>query len=1163
MRRPDFGLPSRVLLLAAAMVLLWPPSPGWNAEQIRLRAWSHADYVRLVFDWASPVDYRAVIEDKQLVVRFGRPLETEFGQVQKFLADYIAAARLAGDGKVVRFDLKGDYGLRHFVNEGSVVLDLLRPGVGSPRPKTVAEATVRVRVGEHDGFSRVVFDWSGHVDYSVRQQGTGVTMRFRRRAKVSAERLLGDPPRGVEGARVTPQSDGFSVDFSIPGGARLRHFRDGLNVVVDVVLGQETWRPRIEDGGAGATAPRPGAKAATEGPAAEAKGAGVPTPPAQEAAGPLVPAAAVPPPPLPADIPAAAPIAPVETVAAPAEEPAAAPTADQVVAAAAPGISQDAAPLVPDGTADRPPDWAGVSVRSEWTPTEVPKDAPAMEVAYRADLDGAVLAFPFRRPTRAAAFRRAGYLWLVFDTLVRIDIQALSEAGAELVAEVRQIGHGGATVLRLATAQGFNPVLDLDDTEWTVTLRPVVMNPATAIEPKIDGEAYGGRVRFVTKDAGDVVSLRDPEVGDDIWVVPFAVAGLGIEQEYDFHDLRLMRTAQGIAIVSLNDGLRFRRDRNGIDISRDRGLTVSPNSDRALGQGWSADGAVAMRIFDFVGWRGDATLDFLDAKLLLQDKVVSLSGSKRNAARLELARFYFARGAAADALGVIGAMVREEPDLILDPAYRALRGASYYLMGNYNSAAKDLGAQALDAEPEIQLWRGALAAAAADWETAIRGFRRGAMFLDHYPDKLALRFRLQAAEVALNNNDAHEAGILLEALGKMQFDKVADRARFNVMRGRLLALRDEPEAAVQLLDWAIAVGDRRGRAEAIFARTELLLAEGQLSTAEAIDGFDRLRFVWRGDEFEFAVMRRLGELRIAEGDIRGGLITLKRAATNFPSHPQAKALTLEMGDMFRELYTGDGADSMSPVSAIALFEEFRELVPTGEQGDAMIQRLADRLFAVDLLDKAAALLAHQVEYRLEGVDKARVGARLALIHLLNGDAVHAFTALRQSEVVGVPTSLQSERRLLKARTQIELGQPAEALIVLAGDSSAAADRLRAQIHWHAKEWRTAAAAYGRLAGPLPAAGEAFSDDRSRYVLSQAVALSLAGEQEQVAELRRRVGAAMDGTAYAADFRVVAVDEPRARDLEAVQKRIAAVDDFRAFLANYRERVARGGLATID
>ena len=369
----------------------------------------------------------------------------------------------------------------------------------------------------------------------------------------------------------------------------------------------------------------------------------------------------------------------------------------------------------------------------------------------------------------------------------------------------------------------------------------------------------------------------------------------------------------------------------------------------------------------------------------------------------------------------------------------------------------------------------------------------------------------------------------------MQFDKVADRARFNVMRGRLLALRDEPEAAVKLLDWAIAVGDRRGRAEAIFARTELLLAEGQLSPAEAIDGFDRLRFIWRGDEFEFAVMRRLGELRIAEGDIRGGLITLKRAATNFPTHPRAKALTLEMRDMFRGLYTGDGADTMLPVSAIALFEEFRELVPTGKQGDAMIQRLADRLFAVDLLDKAATLLAHQVEYRLEGADKARVGARLALIHLLNGDAAHAFTALRQSEVVGVPTSLQSERRLLVARTQIELGQPADALIVLAGDSSAAADRLRAQIHWHAKEWRTAAAAYGRLAGPLPAAGEGFSDDRSRFVLSQAVALSLAGEQEQVAELRRRVGAAMEGTAYAADFRVVASNETRARSQGGAEK----------------------------
>ena len=56
---------------------------------------------------------------------------------------------------------------------------------------------------------------------------------------------------------------------------------------------------------------------------------------------------------------------------------------------------------------------------------------------------------------------------------------------------------------------------------------------------------------------------------------------------------------------------------------------------------------------------------------------------------------------------------------------------------------------------------------------------------------------------------------------------------------------------------------------------------------------------------------------------------------------------------------------------------------------------------------------------------------------------------------------------------------------------------------------------------------------------------------------------METTGYASDFRVIAGEEPSERTLKAVLKKLATVDDYQAFLANYRERVTRGGLAAID
>ena len=99
-----------------------------------------------------------------------------------------------------------------------------------------------------------------------------------------------------------------------------------------------------------------------------------------------------------------------------------------------------------------------------------------------------------------------------------------------------------------------------------------------------------------------------------------------------------------------------------------------------------------------------------------------------------------------------------------------------------------------------------------------------------------------------------------------------------------------------------------------------------------------------------------------------------------------------MSDVFNELYLNDGADIMPPVEALGLFDEFKELTPSGEKGDTMIRKLADRLAQVDLLGRAAELLQRQIDFRLKGTEKAQVGARLATIRVLNKEPELALDA---------------------------------------------------------------------------------------------------------------------------------------------------------------------------
>ena len=100
-----------------------------------------------------------------------------------------------------------------------------------------------------------------------------------------------------------------------------------------------------------------------------------------------------------------------------------------------------------------------------------------------------------------------------------------------------------------------------------------------------------------------------------------------------------------------------------------------------------------------------------------------------------------------------------------------------------------------------------------------------------------------------------------------------------------------------------------------------------------------------------------------------------------------------MQSVFEDLFIGGAADELSALQAIALFNEFRELTPAGDEGDDMIRKLAERLVSVDLLEQAAALLIHQVEFRVDGETKAEVGANLAVIRLLDRRPEAALEAL--------------------------------------------------------------------------------------------------------------------------------------------------------------------------
>src|SRR3546814_4693419 len=124
-----------------------------------------------------------------------------------------------------------------------------------------------------------------------------------------------------------------------------------------------------------------------------------------------------------------------------------------------------------------------------------------------------------------------------------------------------------------------------------------------------------------------------------------------------------------------------------------------------------------------------------------------------------------------------------------------------------------------------------------------------------------------------------------------------------------------------------------------------------------------LRFAWRGDSFEYEVLSRLGQAYLDAGDWWGGLSVMRDALSVFPDGEHTAAIAERMTTAFRALFADGKAAELSPLKAMALYEEFRELTPAGSDGDAILRSLAGRLVALDLFEPAAAILDDLVRNR--------------------------------------------------------------------------------------------------------------------------------------------------------------------------------------------------------
>lgn len=770
-----------------------------------------------------------------------------------------------------------------------------------------------------------------------------------------------------------------------------------------------------------------------------------------------------------------------------------------------------------------------------------------------------IIDYTWDKDVKAAAFIRSDKLWVVFDQFTAADHSGLSSLLGDRVKTAQQLTDLSPTILNYTIAPNQNARMIKTAQGWQVSLRSNLAVPQLPIQiGHQSNNSTGENIFLIAEDLGTVINIEDPFVGDEITIVTASQSSQGIIEQNNFTEFNILKSAQGIALQLIADDIFVTRHDNGVSVSGQNGLAITRNNVTNLrGAPLVVEAGSEVQenlmLLDFVKWQEGPVSNgsFVKNRHELLYNLATSTESERNEERWNLAIYDLAHNNAAEAFGVLQLMAESEPAFMENPSYRGVLAVANIKMRRFNDAVELLNHKAFVAELDALLWRGLANEALGNHERALSDFSKGVdvLSLQTNDNKAAFLFSSIRTADALGNVEFMSSQINSMSNTALNAKQLTE---LDYWRGRMAEEIGDEVTAGQEYEKVMATNLRYPAAVSTSARINQQYRLGEIDAAQAIDALEKLRFAWRGDQFELNLLEQLGDLYVELGDYREGLSILRQAATYFPRSPRTRDLTRQMTDIYNQLFLEGGADNLPPLKAMALFLEFRELTPLGADGDTMTRNLARRMVTVDLLKDAAELLEFQVKNRLQGVARADIATDLAMIYLMDKQAEKALQTLRSTRQSQVPDDIEQNRRMIEIRALVELGSYEEAEVMLEGNNGEVANNLRSDIYWKTEDWRRVVNHGFQMLGDRWSDSEELSLLERQSVLRIAVAMALDEDQYGLDQLRSQYLNHMENGTFADAFELITAREQRSGDdIRQLTQTIASVDRLETFMDSYR------------
>lgn len=695
-----------------------------------------------------------------------------------------------------------------------------------------------------------------------------------------------------------------------------------------------------------------------------------------------------------------------------------------------------------------------------------------VKVTFEQNADVLRIKFNWDSNIATAAYIRDERLWVVFDARAKLEIQKFQNVSNPVQLSLSPDATFFVMDLDQEPKAFANILLYKQDNNWIVELsnkstKPhdikVVSKPYAAPVPRVELE--------FNAEAQEPIKFNDPYVGDDVTALATTSSSFAVNQDYNFVDFKIHKSIQGAFVETYSDDTQvIPKDRfiyiNGSNpiapkVSRKTTSKVDELEPSLENQDRNLRSILSFKKYEVT----DRT--FFQKDLEMWESMRNAeSEDKRYLAYANIAQFYLANGFNREA-GIAMKMLKQEDEASTNTyLIKLIMTAIAFEEHDYAKAheiarAIDVTDVPVGQRKEVRFWQTITSYMLNDVEAFVTQIdpmslyiNEASSFISEYTDSFKIDFGLAIAAYKIKKKDFTSAKTIIDRLAKADLDS-SNKNQLAIVSANYYAAKSEKTKALE--QWDLCMGDLRDqmhRAHCMFNKAKFLYKADEISKKEYAKQLEDVVLIWRGDELEVEALKELGEVYYQLKDYINAMRSWKKIMDYFSYSPDALGLSRKVGETFVNFFTKGMDKDVSHMQAASIFYEFENLIPIGDVGDKVVMRFAEHLIALDLLDRAGALIKHQVLHRLKGYKREIAINLLAQIYILDEHPELAIEIIDSGDLIDeLPDEIGLPRKYLLATAYFENEEDARALELLEGDLSKEADEIKANVYWREKNWR--------------------------------------------------------------------------------------------------------------